>query len=186
MTFFTTSSVFDSIDRALTSAGPIWTTDPRYYSYPGQHPTVSLDDWKQLFLEHGLNDHIDAFEKAKQVYKDLPAFPATDVKMHRESGSLEFDIALPGYNDEDISISFDGDNMLIEVARDNALATRPKKDDVIQFRKGLKSSGLTFKVPVPAAKFRVREAKASYKSGILNIVIPRNEENAPVKIKLSK
>jgi HSP20 family molecular chaperone IbpA len=190
--FVTTSSIFDSIDRALSQYPGYFTNGSTggyttYTTTPGAPAIITTDDWIQAFREHGLGDQTDAFDRAKRAYQDLPAFPATNVVMHRDTGNLEFQIALPGYDMEDIDISFENDNMVVSIKKDNALRKRDKdiKDDVVMFRRGLRSAGLELKVPVPAAKFQIKDATASYVSGILTVQIPRNSETAPIRIKLA-
>jgi len=161
--------------------------DIDYRDRPSFNPT-GIDDLIEFLKKQGAGGPaIDVFEKAKRVYKDLPSFPATDVSVDEENGDLHFDIALPGYDEEDIDISFENDTMTVGVCKDNALSKYKKEDNQsrVYIRNGLKSGKVEFKVPVPSTRFKIKEAAASYKNGLLSIVVPRQEEHAPHKLKLT-
>ena len=180
-------NTFDAMDNFVyttsgTAPAGTWNTNHVY-----THP-LSVDDIISTLKEKGLGgSDIAAFERAKSVYRDLPTFPAVDVYVDKSSGNLQFDIALPGYADDDIEIAFEDDHMAVTVQKDNAFNKKKKEqqDDIVYIRRSLRTSKVNFKVPVPTTRFQVAEAKASYKNGILSISIPRREEHAPVKLKLN-
>ena len=149
---------------------------------------TGIDDLIEFLRKQGVGGSaIDVFEKAKKIYKDLPSFPATDVSVDEENGDLYFDIALPGYDEEDIDISFENDTMTVSVCKDNSLSKYKKEDNQsrVYIRNGLKSGKVEFKVPVPSTRFKIKEASASYKNGLLTIIVPRQEDHAPHKLKLT-
>ncbi|MCA1807166.1 MAG: Hsp20 family protein [Actinobacteria bacterium] len=200
-TFYSISNVFDTLmdtfntmDKdfyveipATSTAGefpyPSHWQEPHRVMPPRQ-PTT-LDDLIRLTRESGL-EGADVFERAKEVYRDMPSFPATDVSVDRNNGDLYFDIALPGYAEEDLEISFENDHMNITVAKDNALSKekQERKEDRVLIRTGLKASKVQVSVPVPSSRFRVKDAEASYVNGILKIKIPRQEDHQPHRISL--
>jgi HSP20 family molecular chaperone IbpA len=121
------------------------------------------------------------FEQAKRLYEKLPSFPACDIFVDKDSGNLNFEIALPGYDLKDIDVSFENDYMIVEVSPENRLK-KEQKNNVVFFKKSLKRSSFSFEVPVPFSRFEVDKAKAYYHNGILIISIPRLPSSMPRKI----
>jgi len=190
------SNTFDTINHIIEQwTDPSWTSAgvPQAYTVGSTSCTpyiwngsITIDDLVNRLAGDGLP--IDAFERAKDIYRHMPKFPAANVSMDRDTGELLFELALPGYDLDDIGIEFENDLMLVHVLKDNALSRAKKgtKEDgnKILFHQGLKSGSVELKVPVPATKFKIKEANASYENGILSISIPRLEEAAPVRLKL--
>lgn len=125
--------------------------------------------------------------QTKDLYQDLPSFPASDVAVDQETGDLHIAVALPGYDEEDIEVSFENDTVQIDVCKDNAMQKRKKetRDSRMYLRDSLKTSKVRLKAPVPFNKFKIKAAEASYNQGILDIKIPRSEDHAPHKLQLT-
>jgi len=159
------------------------TTDP----YTDGSPTI--DDIIRTIREKEFpNTSVSVFERAKKAFADLPNFPATDIVMDKDSGDLTFRVALPGYAEEDIDISFESDTMQIKVDKDNSLKKQKEEESSskVYLRKSLKTSKVTLDIPIPFSRFNVREASAEYKNGLLTVTVPRNEDFAPHRIQLGK
>ena len=141
--------------------------------------TLNLDMLSKLIESGGFDANAQkGIGYAKEIYQNgLPNFPASDIYLNKEDDTLNFELALPGYDLSDISIEFEEDFMLIQVAKDNAMKRRKteNKDSRVFMKQGLKNGSIHFKVPVPVTKFKVTEAKASYINGLLKVVIPKAE-----------
>ena len=184
---YSISNVMDELMTTMSTTLDSETWTPRTlgtWGYPaeGVLPPSSLDDFIRLTREAG--GEVDVFQRAKEVYRDMPSFPAADVSVDRNNGDLFFDVALPGYSEDDLEITFENDHMNISVGKDNTLNKdkKDKKESRVFIRNSLKSSRVELSVPVPSTRFRVKDTEASYLNGILSIRIPRQEEHAPHRI----
>lgn len=117
---------------------------------------------------------------AKDLYNSN--FPPANVMLNKETKDLTFEFALAGYGEDDISLSFDGDKMYLELQK-----TEKKIDEEkIQFlHRGLKTSSQKQWYFVPFAKYQTDAAKAEMKNGILKVTIPFKEEAKPKKVKIN-
>lgn len=159
--------------------------DPSRHEQFDEFPST-IEEWMRKFRDMGLGT--DVFERAKEVYKSLPKFPATDIAVDRNTGDLEVKVALPGYEEDDIDVSFENDTLSIVVDKDNALSREKEahEGEKVYLRRSLTTSKVSLQLPVPFTRFRVKDAKADYTQGMLHIIIPRNEEHAPHRLKLGK
>lgn len=97
--------------------------------------------------------------------------------------SLTFEFALAGFDEKDISLSFQGDYMVFS-ARINL--EEHTDENVRYFKRRLKLKDIEKqKYYAPADKFAQEQVKAVFKSGILKITIPpKSEPEAPEGIKI--
>lgn len=193
---YSLSTVFDELYDVMssvlppavtsTSTWPLepWTCSPHTGSSTAGDPwaIISLDDLRTQYQPNAA-----VFDRAKQVYQELPTFPAQDIYIDRDTGELSFEVALPGYSIEDIDINFEDDHMTLAVRKDNSIKRAQKEsgESRVYIRRGLKSSSFEIRVPVPSSRFRVKEAQASYDNGMLTVRVPRLEEHAPHRLQIS-
>ena len=189
--FLSLNSLFDQLSSTLSPGSsaicpdtvfgtgkyaPIYAT----MSYP-----ASVDEAISLIRQSGESDSLDVFERAKAAYKSLPSFPAADIAVDKETGDLHFTLAVPGYDEDDIEVSFENDSLIIEIGKDNALRRQKDEEDTkFYIVEKLRASKVRWKAPVPFSHFKVKSTEAAYKNGLLSIHIPRNEDQAPHKVKL--
>ncbi len=119
----------------------------------------------------------------RNYYSVYPFPPANIYMLNDKTMVLEF--AFAGYRDEDISLEFQGDYMVL-----SARAPNPDVDaeEVIFFNRRLKYKSIDDqKYFVPEDKFDRDNAKAVFKNGILRVSVPAREEvqnPAGVKIEI--
>ena len=98
---------------------------------------------------------------------------------------MVFEFALAGYRENDITLQFQGDYMVLDAS---APDHPPVDDDVIFFNRRLKFKPIVGqKYYVPADKFDHDSAKAVFRQGILRVTVPPKEDttNPPgVKIEI--
>jgi HSP20 family protein len=103
--------------------------------------------------------------------------PAVDV--HQDKDQFTVAAELPGLKKEEIEISLDGDTVTISGERKG-----PQKEGDQGFRKerffGRFQRSLTFPSAVD-----IQKVKATYKDGILEVVLPKAEEAKPRQIEVS-
>src|SRR5579862_8301251 len=105
--------------------------------------------------------------------------PALDVNEDKESYTIR--VELPGMRIEDIQVQLQNDALVISGER----KSETKKEDTEVHRQerfyGKFSRALTFPTAVAGDK-----VKASYKSGILTVTVPKAEEAKPKQITVSE
>jgi HSP20 family molecular chaperone IbpA len=97
-----------------------------------------------------------------------------------EDGTLHFDFAVAGYKEDEISLKFEDDHLILILS--------PKKEEKKEgriFQKAIKISESTTKVYVPFSKYDVAKVDATLEDGMLKVVIPSKEEAKPVAVKIN-
>lgn len=104
-------------------------------------------------------------------------FPLSNVLVNKKSGDLVIEMALAGYNPEDISINTEDSKILVE-------GKAQKRDEDFEYRlHDIKQS--SFKQPIPiSTKFDLSKLEAEFKNGILKVTVPVSEEKRPKSIKI--
>jgi len=139
------------------------------------------------------------FDENTDYYPNY-SYPPMNVFM-TEDRTLVFEFALAGFDEKDISLSFQGDYMVfsakINGAAENSAAQsedNPVKyqseENVRYFKRRLKLKDIEKqKYFVPLDKYAQEKVKAVYKNGILRISIPPKDEpdqNDGIKIEIVK
>jgi HSP20 family molecular chaperone IbpA len=125
------------------------------------------------------------------------SFPPMNVYMTGDR-SMVFEFALAGFDEKDISLSFQGDYMVFSArisdehgAADNSEGeTRPPEETIRYFKRRLKLKDIEKqKYYVPLDKYAQENVKAVYKNGILKVTVPPKDEpdqNDGIKIEIIK
>lgn len=114
------------------------------------------------------------------------SYPPMNVYMQTDR-SMVFEFALAGFDEKDISLSFQGDYMVFSAK----INTDHQVDENVRyFKRRLKLKDIDRqKYYVPLDKFAQEEVKAVYKNGILKVSIPPKEDassNEGIKIEIIK
>ena len=131
------------------------------------------------------------FDENTDFYPNY-SYPPMNVYMTGER-TMVFEFALAGFDEKDISLSFQGDYMVFSAKLDNmepfdgCPAKRPD-ENVRYFKRRLKMKDIEKqKYFVPLDKYAQDKVKAIYKNGILKVMIPPKEEpdqNDGIKIEI--
>ena len=124
------------------------------------------------------------------------SYPPMNVYMTSDR-SMIFEFALAGFDEKDISLSFQGDYMVFEAKLpakdaegDFGRESYQPDENVRYFKRRLKMKDIDKqKYYVPLDKYAQEQVKAVYKNGILKVVIPpKNEpdQNDGIKIEIIK
>jgi HSP20 family molecular chaperone IbpA len=128
-------------------------------------------------------------------YYPAYSYPPMNVYMTADR-SLVFEFALAGFDEKDISLSFQGDYMVFSAAlpREESMALseneaeNANQGNVRYFKRRLKMKDIEKqKYFVPLDKYAQEKVKAVYKNGILKVTVPPKEEpdqNEGVKIEI--
>ncbi|MDR0512697.1 MAG: Hsp20/alpha crystallin family protein [Treponema sp.] len=128
-----------------------------------------------------------AFDESVDYYPNY-SYPPMNVFMTAEK-SLVFEFALAGFEEKNISLSFQGDYMVfsasISAADDGVLYGGEKER---YFKRRLKMKDIEKqKYYVPLDKFAQADVKAVFRNGILQVTIPPKDEpdsNSGIKIEI--
>jgi HSP20 family molecular chaperone IbpA len=119
------------------------------------------------------------------------SYPPMNVYMTADR-SLIFEFALAGFDEKDISLSFQGDYMIFsaKIGEDLEPPEAFSEENVRYFKRRLKLKDIEKqKYYVPLDKYAQEKVKALYKNGILKVSIPPKDEpnqNDGIKIEIIK
>jgi HSP20 family molecular chaperone IbpA len=110
------------------------------------------------------------------------SYPPMNIYLTNERGMI-FEFALAGFDEKDISLTFQGDYMVFSAKI--GLEDLPD-DDVRYFKRRLKLKDVEKqKYYVPADKFAQEQVRAVFRNGILKVTVPPKEETeTPEGIKI--
>jgi len=110
------------------------------------------------------------------------SYPPMNIYLTSERGMV-FEFALAGFDEKDISLTFQGDYMVFSAKM--GLGELPE-DDVRYFKRRLKLKDVEKqKYYVPADKFAQDKVRAVFRNGILKVTVPPKEESeTPEGIKI--
>jgi HSP20 family molecular chaperone IbpA len=123
------------------------------------------------------------------------SYPPMNVFM-TDDRSLVFEFALAGFDEKDISLSFQGDYMVFSAklnSQDAAgftdqVTETPAEENVRYFKRRLKLKDIEKqKYFVPLDKYAQENVKAVYKNGILRVTVPPKDEpdqNSGIRIEI--
>jgi len=154
------------------------------------------DEFHRNFAPFGARDsergpQCWSFDENTDYYPNY-SYPPMNVYMTQDR-SLIFEFALAGFDEKDISLSFQGDYMVF-----SAVIPQPESvDNAVQgesgnryFKHRLKMKDIQKqKYFVPLDKYAQENVKAVYKNGILKVSIPPKEEpdqNDGIRIEIVK
>jgi len=144
---------------------------------------------------HVFNFDKQFFDENTDYYPNY-SYPPMNVLM-TEDRSLVFEFALAGFDEKDISLSFQGDYMVftarVDTTKENQ-ADNPLKffndENVRYFKRRLKMKDIEKqKYFVPLDKYAQEKVKAVYKNGILRVTIPPKDDadqNDGIRIEIVK
>jgi HSP20 family molecular chaperone IbpA len=117
----------------------------------------------------------NTFDENTDFYPNY-SYPPMNVYMTQDR-SLIFEFALAGFDEKDISLSFQGDYMVFSAKIAEGENTDPGEENVRYFKRRLKMKDIEKqKYFVPLDKYAQENVKAVYKNGILKVSIPPKAE----------
>jgi HSP20 family molecular chaperone IbpA len=138
------------------------------------------------FSKHFFDENTDFYPNYS--YPPMNAFMTEDK-------SLVFEFALAGFDEKDISLSFQGDYMVFSAKIDTSSQAEnshnfQSEENVRYFKRRLKMKDIEKqKYYVPLDKYAQEKVKAVFKNGILRVTIPPKDEldqNDGIKIEIVK
>ncbi|WP_010253746.1 Hsp20/alpha crystallin family protein [Treponema primitia] len=134
------------------------------------------------FAKGSFDEHVD--------YYPNYSYPPMNVYMTADR-SMIFEFALAGFDEKDISLSFQGDYMVFSArVNDDSGFDLSQEENFRYFKRRLKMKDIEKqKYYVPLDKYAQEQVKAVYKNGILRVSIPPKDEpdqNDGIKIEIIK
>lgn len=136
---------------------------------------------------YGHDRHCGHFNDDPRVdYYPNYSYPPMNVFM-TEDRSMVFEFAMAGFNEKDISLSFQGDYMVFSAQTPEETSA---DTTVRYFKHRLKMRNIEKqKYFVPQDKYAQENVKAVYKNGVLRVSIPTKDEpdqNGGIKVEIIK
>lgn len=103
---------------------------------------------------------------------DLAEFK-TDVTDEGDHYLLEAD--LPGFDKKDIQLDISGDVLTVKAERHSKIEEKDKKDKIVRIERSYGSYSRQFDV----SGVKTDEIKAKYENGVLQLKLPKKEEEKP-------
>jgi HSP20 family molecular chaperone IbpA len=130
----------------------------------------------------GAKPWFDMSQDENADYYPSYSYPPMNIYLTNERGMV-FEFALAGFDEKDISLTFQGDYMVFSAKM--GLDDLPE-EDVRYFKRRLKLKDVEKqKYYVPADKFAQERVRAIFKNGILKVIVPPKEESeTPEGIKI--
>ncbi|MCL2006642.1 MAG: Hsp20/alpha crystallin family protein [Treponema sp.] len=165
----------------------------RHHGFRGRGPGGSFDlgtifdkifeatrDFQDEFRKNGVfvfDSDGDAFRGENTDYYPNYSYPPMNVLMTGDR-SLIFEFALAGFEEKDISLSFQGDYMVFSaILPKNLDESTTVSENIRYFKRRLKMKDIEKqKYFVPLDKYAQDKVKAVYKNGILKVTVPPKEE----------
>lgn len=145
-----------------------------------------LDMFGELFeISFGnsnLTNGVKTVFRTPAAYLDsYPAsqFPPVNVEIDEETKDLFFTFALAGYSGDEIKLEFEGDYMEL-----SSEIIAKEKDKKLFIKKGIKKSSFSCKYPVLMSKYDTEKAEASFRDGLLKVMVPAREGMKPKQVKI--
>ena len=140
-------------------------------------PIVRWDPFSDMIqFRDEVGRWFDALDKKSQEQKTAVWAPDVDIKETDKEIRIKAD--LPGMKKEDIDISVDEDQLVIKGER---IEEEKKDKDYVRIERSYGSFYRSFNIGVPV---RSDQIKASYKEGVLELVLPKAEAKKPKKIEI--
>jgi HSP20 family molecular chaperone IbpA len=104
-------------------------------------------------------------------------FPPMNSSLDEETGELTLEFALAGYAPEEISATFTGDRLKLAAMKEE-INQKGKK----MLKHGIRARNFEVSYVLPTGKFNTADATATYKNGLLKLVLMPAKDMTPKKL----
>lgn len=124
----------------------------------------------------------DLVNKMGTPWDNVNSFPPFDVHLHNTDGSVRFRFALAGVDPDTVSVEFNDHKIWLVIQE------QPEtEDDWSVVKQKIRSSVEgKYYYQMDLEKFDYQNAEASWNNGILEVVIPVNEDRKPFRLPIRK
>ena len=135
----------------------------------------NLCTWRPL-LTNDFENFVDRFYDNSET----AGFSSLNLDLYSDGKDIVVKAEIPGANEKDIDVSLE--DGILSIKGERKLEHEDKKDNYYRIERNYGAFSRSIKLPL---EVKTDEAKASYKDGILEIRIPREEKVLPKKIKIN-
>ena len=121
----------------------------------------------------------EAFSKTKELFSSSSNFPPVNAHQLKD-GSLLLEFAFAGYKKDEISLTFEGDTLVLTSDGHE----RPDYEKDREIKRGIKLSKFEIKYQLAPDHFDTSKTKAKFEDGILSITIPLAESKIPKSVEI--
>ena len=120
----------------------------------------------------------DSFFKGSFAGNVYPiTFPPCDIKIKKEHKDLVLEFAVAGIPKELISLSAEGDYLILNIKE--LKSAEENVDKYTYLQKRIKTSEVSQKFYIPSTKYHLDKIDVTLKDGILKLEVPAREEQKP-------
>jgi HSP20 family protein len=141
-------------------------------------PLKELEDMRKD-MDRLFEDFFAPVARRRRWLKPGVSVVVPNIEMYDRKNEIALKAELPGVNKEDIDLTITKDSITLkgEVKKDEEV----KEEDYYACERSYGSFTRTIALPVEVDSEKV---KASFKNGVLEIVLPKKEESKPKEIKI--
>ena len=136
----------------------------------------NLCTWRPL-LTNNFENFVDRFFYDNA---ETAGFSSLNIDLYSDGKDIVVKAEIPGANEKDIDVSLE--DGILSIKGERKLEHEDKKDNYYRIERNYGVFSRSIKLPL---EVKTDESKASYKDGILEIRIPREEKVLPKKIKIN-
>ncbi len=136
----------------------------------------TLHTWRP-FLANDFDNFVERF------FSDTArtdGFSSPSIDLYDDGEDLVVKAEIPGANEKDIDVSLE--DGILSIKGERKLEHEDKKDNYYKIERSYGAFSRSLRLPT---EVKTDEAKASYKNGILEIRIPKEEKAKPKKVKIN-
>ena len=136
----------------------------------------NLCTWRPL-LTNNFENFVDRFFYDNA---ETAGFSSFNLDLYHDGKDIVVKAEIPGANEKDIDVTLE--DGILSIKGERKLEHEDKKDNYYRIERNYGVFSRSIKLPL---EVKTDESKASYKDGILEIRIPREEKVLPKKIKIN-
>lgn len=137
-------------------------------------------------LESFFNDSWmeDIFRDVDRRFKasTITNFPPCNISTDKE-GTIKFELALAGYEEQDLSVNVEDDKLVISATQTGAKEPAEASEEEAYLHHGIRAREFKAVYPI-GTRFDTTQAQATFRNGILTVRIPVAEEKKPRSLQI--
>lgn len=147
----------------------------RFFDFPDWNVGSPFFEFERMRRE--MNRLAEGLKTGLPAFSTAGVFPLTNVT--EDSNNFYIRAELPGMNNEDIEISLTGNSLSISGQR-----IIPKEGDTVRYHRREREAGKFSRMISLPGSVDTDKVEASFKDGILTIVLPKSEAMKPKQIQV--
>lgn len=124
----------------------------------------------------------DIFRDFDRTYRSMSIanFPPCNISTDKD-GTIKFEFALAGYNEDDLNVDIEDDKLVVSASRREEEGNETEEAFI---HHGIRAREFRVAYPI-GPRFDSTKAKAAYRNGMLTVTIPVAEDKKPRNLKIA-